>query len=345
MILRKDNLEHLVILGAGATCAAYPNGDSYGNSIPGMDGFMKKTGLIEQFSEERTDLESEPNLEKLFAKWNDNPLKKTQCAKLEKLIYEYMSSLGPIGMNLYVKLLLSLTNRDVIATFNWDPFIVESYKMVSQYLTHDMPKLLFLHGNVGMGYCSKCKIVGYKGDICSSCGSPFVKMPLLYPITNKNYSDDIYIRNAWIDLGKAIEHAMVITFFGYSAPRSDIDAMNMIKESMQQDSLRDIVEYQLINNAEDTDNLRKCYNLLSIKEKRISIVKTFYDSYLARYPRRSADYFWRSTMLCEPTVSLDEQDQVAFKENDDIFELVRKVHLIDRDALHSEGKEWLKRRG
>ena len=50
-------------------------------------------------------------------------------------------------------------------------------------------------------------------------------------------------------------------------------------------------------------------------------------------------------MLCEPTVSLDEQDQVAFKENDDIFELVRKVHSIDRDALHSEGKEWLKRRG
>lgn len=42
MILREENLEHLVILGAGATCAAYPNGDSYGNSIPGMDGFMKK---------------------------------------------------------------------------------------------------------------------------------------------------------------------------------------------------------------------------------------------------------------------------------------------------------------
>ena len=342
MINRIDNLEHLVILGAGATCAAYPYGDNNGKSIPGMDGFMEKTGLIDEFPKVRGEIEAHHNLEDLYSEWHDNPEKKDLCDKLGETIYRYLSELEPIGMNLYVKLLLSLTNRDVIATFNWDPFLSASYKRLSSDITHDLPSVLYLHGNVTMGYCSSCKRVGYLHDKCNVCGKTFAPMPLLYPIKNKNYNEDIYIRSAWVDLGKAITHATAITFFGYSAPESDEAAIAMMKQAFCNDSLRNVVEYQLIN-IDDESVLRANYETFEVKQEHLSIVSSFYDSFIARYPRRSADYLYSCTMLCNPVGDFDEDEKLAIKEDDDISKLVMKVNEIDKNALHIGGVERLKR--
>lgn len=41
---------HVVILGAGASCAAIPNGDKNGKKISAMDGFIEKIGLSELLS-------------------------------------------------------------------------------------------------------------------------------------------------------------------------------------------------------------------------------------------------------------------------------------------------------
>ena len=39
------NRPHVVILGAGASCAAIPNGDKNGKWISAMSGFINKLGL------------------------------------------------------------------------------------------------------------------------------------------------------------------------------------------------------------------------------------------------------------------------------------------------------------
>ena len=39
------NRPHVVILGAGASCAAIPNGDKNGKRISAMSGFIDKLGL------------------------------------------------------------------------------------------------------------------------------------------------------------------------------------------------------------------------------------------------------------------------------------------------------------
>ena len=39
------NRPHVVILGAGASCAAIPEGDKYGRKISALDGFIDKLGL------------------------------------------------------------------------------------------------------------------------------------------------------------------------------------------------------------------------------------------------------------------------------------------------------------
>lgn len=38
---------HVVLLGAGASCAAIPNGDKNGRKISAMNGFIKKLGLTD----------------------------------------------------------------------------------------------------------------------------------------------------------------------------------------------------------------------------------------------------------------------------------------------------------
>ena len=44
------NRPHVVILGAGASCAAIPLGDKYGRKISAMSGFIDKLGLNEIIS-------------------------------------------------------------------------------------------------------------------------------------------------------------------------------------------------------------------------------------------------------------------------------------------------------
>ena len=39
------NRPHVVILGAGASCATIPNGDKNGRKISAMSGFIEKLGL------------------------------------------------------------------------------------------------------------------------------------------------------------------------------------------------------------------------------------------------------------------------------------------------------------
>lgn len=50
---------YVVILGAGASCAAIPNGDKYGRKISAMDSFIDKLGLRDILS--KVDLITESN--------------------------------------------------------------------------------------------------------------------------------------------------------------------------------------------------------------------------------------------------------------------------------------------
>ncbi len=334
MIDRIGGLEHLIILGAGATCAAFPDGDASGRAIPAMNKFMEKTGLIEKFSDVREEINAEPNLEDLFSKWSENPSRKTHRENLEKEIRGYLTNLESTGMNLYVKLLLSLTDRDVIATFNWDPLLAQIYRKLSCEITEDLPHLLFLHGNVAMGYCPHCRRTGYLHDKCGGCDNDFAEMSLLYPVKNKNYNENIYyIRSAWEDLGKALAKASVITFFGYSAPVSDTAAQNMMNEAFRQDPLRNIVEFQLINTADETE-LRNSYGDFNIKPNHMSIVSSFYDSYIARYPRRSADNLYNTVMFCRPSCY---PEKLSVTKEDGILELILKINSIERNSLNENG--------
>jgi hypothetical protein len=91
----------------------------------------------------------------------------------------------PDEPTLYDYLMLSLRETDLIATFNWDPFLVRAF--IRNRDVAAMPQLAFLHGNVEVGVWLKDSVKGFRGDICAKCGNPFEATTLLYPVRNKNY--------------------------------------------------------------------------------------------------------------------------------------------------------------
>ena len=54
---------------------------------------------------------------------------------------------------------------------------------------------------------------------------------LLYPVTEKNYTDDPSIERSWKDLQGNLEHAYLLTIFGYRAPVTDVEAVRLMKEA------------------------------------------------------------------------------------------------------------------
>ena len=103
--------------------------------------------------------------------------------ELEKVIRDYFSEMVlPDNVTLYDEIILSLRSKD-IATFNWDPFLPLAYRRNAHL--KELPRLVFLHGSVGMGVCIEDRNKGYLGDNCNRCGNPFPPVKLLFPVEKK----------------------------------------------------------------------------------------------------------------------------------------------------------------
>lgn len=88
--------------------------------------------------------------------------------KVDTLVRQYFVSLQlPDEVTLYDQLLLTLRPKDLIATFNWDPFLLQAY---ARNRDVPLPRVTFLHGNVYVGFCPKHRANGYASQNCDTCG-------------------------------------------------------------------------------------------------------------------------------------------------------------------------------
>ena len=171
---------HVVILGAGASYATFPSGDKNGVRLPLMNNFVDILGLDDLLCKTDINFEAD-NFEKIYDQLYQNNTHQAVREELEKIVYDNFSRLDIIDEpTVYDHLLLSLREKDVVATFNWDPFLLLAYRRNAQKFK--LPRLLFLHGNVGVGYCEKDKVAGVNGNRCSKCGCVLAPTKLLYPI-------------------------------------------------------------------------------------------------------------------------------------------------------------------
>ena len=292
---------HVVILGAGATIATIPSGDKNGRHCSVMHGFIKRLNLDAILNNVKLYTQSE-NIEDIYSELYERgeECKKTR-EQLEDAIYDYFSKLQlPDEITIYDKIILALTNKDLIATFNWDPLLIQAYNRAKR-ITTNLPSLAFLHGNVAAGFCEECGHFGaLQRKYCDNCGHIYKKSPLLFPVKHKDYNSNPFIKQEWINVSEALCRAKLITIFGYSAPATDVEAAHMLKEAFerylpaQRFNHIDIIERPSFSEEELSNTWREFITDSSCKYQ---IYNSFYDSYLAKSPRRTVECFYKRSMM------------------------------------------------
>ncbi len=283
---------HVVIIGAGASVAAIPNGDKNGLKTSVMDGFLKKLGMEETIKNLNLDTKSE-NLEDIYSELFEKDEYTDIRNKLDEEIRKYFSKFEiPDEPTIYDFLILSLREKDLIATFNWDPLLLQAYIRVAN-ITSKLPKLAFLHGNVMVGYCEKDKYEGNYGEECIMCGSKLTPSRLLYPIKKKNYNEDPYTLSNWNKFRRYLKKAYIVTVFGYSAPVSDVEAINMIKEAWGNIEERNMEDFEFIDIKKEKE-ITKTWEKF-IHTHHYSLHDNFFDSVLAKFPRRTTEELFDRT--------------------------------------------------
>jgi hypothetical protein len=118
---------HLIILGAGASRAACPNGDTYGHQLPVMNNLIEVTGMTSLLE---TTIDSKVgNFESFYSDLVASGRNEALVCELEDTLCSYFSGVQiPAGPTVYDYLLLCLRSKDVIATFNWDPLLAQAHE-------------------------------------------------------------------------------------------------------------------------------------------------------------------------------------------------------------------------
>jgi len=233
------------------------------------------------------------NLEDIYMEMYERNDCEVQRRQLEDAIEKYFCQFElPDKPTIYDLLVLSLTKKDLIATFNWDPLLVEAYTRCTK-ITTNLPQMAFLHGNVAIATCEEDMVLGRPYGICSRCGKMLSKVPLLYPIREKNYDTNPYISLSWKQLGQYLERAYRLTVFGYSAPKSDKAAVEMLKKAWGAVADRNLEEIEIID-IRSEEEVAESWNGF-IHTHHYSVLNNFFDSALGKFPRRTCELLFDNT--------------------------------------------------
>lgn len=283
---------HVLLLGAGASKAALPNGDKHGRAVPLLREVAENLTLVDHFPADLQELavrDFEAAYSRLFDRGASDEL-----SKIESLIHDHFSNFElPDEPNLYDVINLSLRDKDAIFTFNWDPLLVQSQRRLARLgITTRLPKLFFLHGNVVVGFCTKDSTSGFVGRRCSRCQELFVPSVLLFPVEHKDYQSDSFITREWEAARYFLSTCFMFTVFGYSAPTTDKEAIELLKTAWGDISDRTMEQTEIINRpGADHDKLRERWKPF-IHTHHYDVLDSFYDSFIAKHPRRSLEAYW-----------------------------------------------------
>ncbi|MBN2577633.1 MAG: hypothetical protein JXB10_01400 [Pirellulales bacterium] len=290
---RRIGAPHVVILGAGASVAACPNGDALGRRLPMMANLVEILELNDFVSGAGYD----PTIgfESLYSRLHVADPQPLLVQEIENRVEDYFNRLIlPRYPTIYDLLLLSLRGKDAIFTFNWDPFLADAYDRIAEQVpSTNMPNIFHLHGNVRVAFCEQCLMAMPKIETCPTCGAKLNPTRLLYPVEKKDYAEGPYMVSQWKDFREFIGRALIITIFGYSAPMTDQEAMTTLKAAWKDGESHKLIHRLEIIDIRDQNELARQWSSFSIFH-HYDIRRSFHESLLARYPRRSCEALFQS---------------------------------------------------
>jgi len=279
----RDLRPHVVLLGAGASRAAFPGGDAGGRRVPLMTDLVEIVGLQPLVEEAGQEYAKETNFEAMYGRLAQEPAHLDLLREIERRVKAYFTALSlPSQATLYDRLLVSLRPTDAVFTFNWDPFLFDAYQRNRAAVP--LPEIFFLHGNVRIGVCLTHEHWGARGERCPDCVKALTDIPLFYPIGRKDYSSDPYIRRNWEAAEALFAEAFTLTIFGYGAPASDEDAVKLLRLAWFELSNRKLEHIEIINKSLLYDQWSSF-----APTSHYRVETNFEQSRLARWPRRSCE--------------------------------------------------------
>ncbi len=266
------------------------------------------------------------NFESIYSKLDADPRYERERREVERRVEDYFSSLElPEEATIYDRLLLSLRPGDAVFTFNWDPFLFDAHARNVNVV--GLPEIFFLHGNVRIGVCRKHpKRWGSRLVWCPDCGVPFDDVPPLYPVEKKGYSSDPYIADAWESARWLFREAFVLTIFGYSAPHSDQDAVDLLKTAWMKRSAREFEHVEVVDIA-PTASLYKRWGKFT-PTHHLKPMRRFEESFAGRWPRCAKEKLFLAMFQGIPSANCPLPD------TDDLTELQALVREIARSELN-----------
>lgn len=329
---------HVVILGAGASIASnHRTPELNGKELPSMNNLIDIVGLRDIVEKVPESLRSD-NFETLYANLFNNLPNSEIINEIESRVMDYFQNMAlPDVPTIYDYLILSLRNKDLIATFNWDPFLFQAYSRNKEF-TDNLPALSFLHGNVAIGYCREFDKAGPAGMYMSEKGGYFEPTRLLYPIDHKDYNSDEFIRVEWEKLQYWLSKdsgSVRTTIFGYSAPVSDIEAVSLLRNAWGTPEERDMEQFEIIDVVPEAE-LRERWDDF-IHTHHYDVIDNYFESSLAKNPRRTSESFF-----CHfQPMSISE----AFRESNPIpqdFDTLEALWNWHADLIEAENRNEMK---
>lgn len=332
---------HVVILGAGASIASsLRNSEKKGKSLPSMNNFIELVGLQDIVDKVPDDLKA-TNFEELYSNLHNADPNSEFIKEIEKRVFDYFSSMElPDEPTIYDYLVLSLRSKDAIATFNWDPFLYQAWCRCRKY-TNDLPPIFFLHGNVSIGWDSTGKRFGPAGMINPISMQEFVASRLLYPITQKNYQQDEFIKTQWKYLQDHLSpeyKAVRATIFGFGAPATDVEAVTLLNDAWGTGDERVMEQFEVIDISPE-DELRNKWDKF-ICGTHYDIARSYFDSSLAWNPRRTSEAYFSAYQPMTPSEAFRKPNPIPqdFKTLDELWQW-HKPLIEAEEAKRKEQKE------
>lgn len=288
---------HVVIVGAGSSIAAYQHWGSIGPPLPSMQNMIDLLNLRRDIEEHGYPTDG-VNFEAFYDELATSGAHPELRTTIEQRVYAYFSALElPPTPTLYDYLVLSLRGKDLIASFNWDPFLIQALWR-NNFGNNNLPQVAFLHGNVLAGVCDKDRVCGPKGGRCSKCGELFTPSRLLYPVRQKDYASNAFIRSEWDRFQGFLKRAYFVSVFGYSAPKTDVEARSLMLEVWQTNPSHALAEMDIIDIRPRADVVAAWEEFFH--SHHYSVIDTILNSYLFRHPRRSCEALYSATLLNSP---------------------------------------------
>jgi len=284
---------HLFILGAGASRAALPTGDMFGRKIPLMDDLaevLEVGKLLAKYGIRASD----PNFEALYSDLHQSQPGHPVLQELESAVRNYFAGLRlPPEPNIYDYLILSLREKDFIATFNWDPFLLEAAERNARIGSH--PHLAFLHGCASLGICDNHRLKAPIPGRCPKCSEKLRPSRLLFPVRDKDYDADPHISGEWSGFEAALQGAYILTIFGFGAPATDAKAFSIMQAAWSKPGVRDLEETEIIDILPRND-LKARWDPFIVRY-HYQIRRDFFETMVSSFPRRSCEAFFNRVML------------------------------------------------